>query len=128
MDNDFTIGINEPALDDIMLKLNNDIDTISTLLHDIEMKMYDINEYFSGDVSDKVKNKFKSYSDQYDTLKDNLNTYVNDIMNVKAMLGKIDMNNQVFFVENAEEIRHEKDVQEEDNDTTAHEITITEDL
>ena len=128
MDNDFTIGINEPALDDIMLKLNNDIDTISILLHDIEMKMYDINEYFSGDVSDKVKNKFKSYSDQYDTLKDNLNTYVNDIMNVKAMLGKIDMNNQVFFVENAEEIRHEKDVQEEDNDTTAHEITITEDL
>ena len=128
MDNDFTIGINETALDDIMLKLNNDIDTISTLLHDIEMKMYDINEYFSGDVSDKVKNKFKSYSDQYDTLKDNLNTYVNDIMNVKAMLGKIDMNNQVFFVENAEEIRHEKDVQEEDNDTTAHEITITEDL
>ena len=26
--NEFTIGINENALDDIMLKLNNDIDSI----------------------------------------------------------------------------------------------------
>ena len=98
---EFTIGINEGALDDIMLKLNNDIDSISTLLHDIEMKFYDIEQYFQGDVADSVKSKFKDYSSQFEGIKDNLNTYVNDLMNVKAMLGKVDVANMNYFEEKA---------------------------
>lgn len=124
--NDFTIGINENALDDIMLKLNNDIDTISTLLHDIEMKFYDIDQYFKGDVADGVKSKFKSYSDQFEGIRDNLNTYVNDLMNVKAMMGKVDVANMNFFEERADELTKEKTKVDAENEVMDQQINAPE--
>ena len=116
MNNDFNIGINENALDDIMIKLNNDIDSISTLLHDIEMKFYDIKEYFDGDVADEIQNKFKSYSNEFDNIKDNLSSYVTDLMNVKSMLGKIDVSNMNFFIEKQDELNKAKTEQDAENE------------
>ena len=124
--NEFTIGINENALDDIMLKLNNDIDSISTLLHDIEMKFYDIDQYFKGDVAESVQNKFKSYSSQFEGIKENLNTYVNDLMNVKSMLGKVDVSNINYFEEKADDLTKEKAVVDSDNALNDNEIIAPE--
>lgn len=119
---DFNVGINENALDDIMLKLNNDIDSISTLLHDIEMKFYDINEYFSGDVADEIQNKFKTYSNEFDNIKENLSSYVRDLMNVKIMMGKIDTSNMNYFIEKQEEVNKATEEQKAENEINNGEI------
>ena len=83
-------GINETELDDLILQLNNKIDSITTTLNDVKMKFYDTNEFFTCDVASDFQKQFKAYSDQYELLKDNLNSYVRDLMNVKSMMGKID--------------------------------------
>ena len=120
--NEFTICINENALDDIMLKLNNVIDSISKLLNDIEMKFYNVKEYFSGDVADEIQTKFKSYSDQYSTIKDNLNTYVNDLMIIKSALGKIDIKNTNFFQEETQNLNSQNQSIDDENDLNQRNI------
>ena len=87
---DIVGGINEQDLDDVILQLNNKIDSITETLNNVKMKFYDSKDYFKGDVADKFQAQFKAYSDQYELLKDNLNSYVNDLLNVKSMMGKID--------------------------------------
>jgi hypothetical protein len=122
MNNNVLLAIDENALDDIMLKLNNDIDSISKLLNDIEMKFYNVKEYFSGDVADEIQTKFKSYSDQYSTIKDNLNTYVNDLMIIKSALGKIDIKNTNFFQEETQNLNSQNQSIDDENDLNQRNI------
>ena len=88
---DMLLGINEGLLDDIMLNLNNDIDLLMSSLNSFKMKINDSKEYFKGDVADSIQEKCNSYFRQFDTIKQNLNSYVDDMRNIKIMMGKIDL-------------------------------------
>ena len=63
--------IQEEEMDNIMLALNNDIDSIILTLNNLKMKLYDTKEYFKGDVADNFNDKFEDYFAQYEVLKDN---------------------------------------------------------
>ena len=115
MRNDTIGGINPSELDDIMMELNNDIDSITTTLHDIQMKLYNTKEYFKGDVADELQHNFGKYSEQYDLIKDNLNSYIRDLMNVKTMMNKIDTDAALEITDYKEEKRIASDDQNAEN-------------
>lgn len=98
------LAINEPAMDDKILQLNNEIDVIMRSLNEIQNKMYVLKDYFKGDVANGIQDKFKTISDQYDTFKANLNSYSRDLTNIKSMMIKIDEQSKQFFEEKSDEV------------------------
>ena len=98
------LAINEPAMDDKILQLNNEIDVIMRSLNEIQNKMYELKDYFKGDVANGIQDKFKTISDQYDTFKANLNSYSRDLTNIKSMMIKIDEQSKQFFEEKSDEV------------------------
>ena len=98
------LAINETAMDDKILQLNNEIDVIMRSLNEIQNKMYELKDYFKGDVANGIQDKFKTISDQYDTFKANLNSYSRDLTNIKSMMIKIDEQSKQFFEEKSDEV------------------------
>lgn len=96
-------GVNEQELDDIVLQLNSDIDSISTILNQIQMEFYDTSSYFKGDVADSFRDKFDFYDKQMNTIKENLKSYSSDLIKVKEMMGQIDVSSSEFLDEKATE-------------------------
>lgn len=90
-------GINEAKLDDLVLELNNDIDDIGIILSDIEMTMFDIRDSFKGPVSKSVSDKFQAYQAQIETIKNNLLSYPNDLLNLKNSMINNDKNIKSAF-------------------------------
>ena len=72
--------------DTLILELNDLVDKISFILRQIEMDMYETEEYFTGEVANSIRNKFKTYSIQNQTLINNLLSYPKDLMNVKISM------------------------------------------
>jgi len=85
------VGMNNEAMDELMLSLNNDIDSIMRILHQMDEKFSDIDEYFKGTVASEIQDKYKTYSKQYSRIRDNLNSYVHDLIRIKATVGKMDV-------------------------------------
>ena len=98
------IAINEGAMDDKILQVNNEIDVIIRSLNEIQDKMYELKDYFKGDVANGIQDKFKTISDQYPTFKANLNSYSRDLTNIKSMVMKIDEQSKKFYEEKSDEV------------------------
>ncbi len=52
------LEVNNNKLEDLTLSLNNDIDSISTILSELQMEFYNIRESFKGDVADSFQEKW----------------------------------------------------------------------
>lgn len=89
-DNAFVIK--QPDFDNLVLELNDLVDKIEMILRDVEMKFYNSQEYFKGDVADELRLKFKTYSKQIDVMSNNLLTYSNDLLKLKQSLKDNDKN------------------------------------
>lgn len=89
-DNAFVIK--QPDFDNLVLELNDLVDKIEMILRDVEMKVYNSQEYFKGDVADELRLKFKTYSKQIDVMSNNLLTYSNDLLKLKQSLKDNDKN------------------------------------
>lgn len=90
-------GINEEALNNLVLDLNNDIDKIDFALRQIEMLFYDTEDFFKGEVADSVRAKFKQYSTQIEMLKKNLLSYPQDLLNLKNSIKNNDLESANIF-------------------------------
>lgn len=76
--------------DNLVLELNDLIDKISFVLRQIEMDMYETQDYFTGPVAEAVRNKYETYSSQTNLLLGNLLTYPKDLINCKIGLQEND--------------------------------------
>lgn len=94
---DVLYGINEGPLDELIISLTNDADSISTILNSIQMEFYDTNDYFKGDVADSFRDKWAYYNDLIPRVKENLATYSEDMVSVKKLLGDIDVQNSTLL-------------------------------
>ena len=122
---DSTKGRITPAeLDDIMIKMDDDIDDVLAILNQIKMKMHDLKDDFKGDVADAYQEKFEEYTSQMDTIKDNLNSYINDLVNIKSMFEKIDQQNANTINAVTEGLKKEQTNVEHDVEKTIKSIDI----
>lgn len=122
---DSTKGRITPAeLDDIMIKMDDDIDDVLAILNQIKMKMHDLKDDFKGDVADAYQEKFEEYTSQMDTIKDNLNSYINDLVNIKSMFEKIDQQNANTINAATEGLKKEQTNVEHDVEKTIKSIDI----
>lgn len=85
-DKDLVNGIDPTALESLILELNNDVDNISTLLHEIDMIVYDTNSYFKGSVADSIRDKYSKYKSQSENFIANLTSYADDLLAIKKSL------------------------------------------
>ena len=86
--------IKESQLENFILELNNDIDNISSMLDNIESIMYDTKDHFKGDVANALYDKFEFYQKQIQVLKQNLNSYSDDLITIKNSMVSNDSNIQ----------------------------------
>lgn len=86
LNTDISQGYNDGSIDSEILYLNNIIDEITKNLNDIDMIIYNLDSYLEGEILDSIKKKYDEFRKQYEILKDNLNSYPQDLMNVKAGL------------------------------------------
>jgi uncharacterized protein YukE len=84
------LSISKEGLDEVILDLYNQIDTILTILNKIKYKVVDINEYFTGSTANAYQERLNKYISQMGLIKDNLNTYTSDLMFMKQFYSKID--------------------------------------
>ena len=79
-------GVNESNVDSAVLSLNNIIDGITKNMNDIDMIIYNLDSYLEGEILDTIKKEYDTFRKQYEILIDNLNSYPQDLMNVKSGL------------------------------------------
>jgi len=86
LNTDISQGVNDANIDSAVLSLNNIIDEITKNMNDIDMIIYNLDGYLEGEILDTIKKEYDTFRKQYEILIDNLNSYPQDLMNVKAGL------------------------------------------
>ena len=82
--------LSKEGLDEVILDLYNQIDTILTILNKIKYKVVDINDYFTGATANAYQERLNKYLSQIGLIKDNLNTYTSDLMFMKQFYSNVD--------------------------------------
>lgn len=95
MNNNESVGlfVDKDKMDAVVLDLYNKIDAVLSILNKIKYKVYDINDYFSGPVAEAYQKKINRLITQMPLIKDNLNTYAADLLEVKEMFLNIEKKN-----------------------------------
>ena len=119
---DSIIGVNNNKLEDLTLSLNNDIDSISTILSELQMEFYNIRESFKGDVADSFQEKWEHYNKLIPLIKDNLKTYSDDMLSILSLVKQID-NESARTLETFEE-KTEKSISEQQLNVNSERINI----
>lgn len=86
INNDVVSGIDPTSLENLVLELNNDVDNISSLLHEIDMIVYDTNDYFRGSVAESIREKYGKYKGKSEIIISNLTSYADDLLAIKNSL------------------------------------------
>lgn len=97
-------AVKETEMENLILELNNDVDNICFVLRDIEMIMYETDEYFKGQVANALRDKFEFYKRQIEVVKNNLLTYPNDLIAIKNSMQNNDKNINVAYAQFSDEI------------------------
>lgn len=112
---DAALGVNETELDNLILALDSNLDSISSSLSQIQMTFYDSKDYFKGDVADNFLDKFEVYNQQIPLLKANLKTYINDLLVVKEYSGNVDSASAKHIQNAKDETNRNSDNVKQDN-------------
>lgn len=83
---DIALAIKQPEYDNLVLEINQYVDKINCILKEIEMIVYNTQDYFQGEVGDAMREKFGVYSKQTDTVIKNLLSYGSDLLALKQIL------------------------------------------
>lgn len=105
--NDSVGGINENALNDIILELGTNIDNISGLFQEIEMIVYDSSDYAKGDTAEALRKKFNDYQKEFNLVKQNFTSYQNDLIKIKSSMKELDKGSSSMVQEFTEHINAE---------------------
>lgn len=76
-------GIQKSKLEDFILDLNDDIDSISFMIEEINQIVYDSNDYFMGKVADTMRDKYEELKGLSKVMIKNLITYSDDLVGIK---------------------------------------------
>ena len=83
---DIGFTITQPAFDNMVLELNDYVAKIEAIPKNVEMEVYNSQEYFKGEVGDAIRSKFRDYSKQIDVMSSSLLSYSNDLLKLKQSL------------------------------------------
>lgn len=107
LNDEASLGIKEGALENLVLELNNDVDKIDFLLRQVEMLMYDTNDFFKGQNADHFRDKFETFRQSIETIKLNLLSYPNDLLKIRDSVKNFDSRVSNQFQEFSTDIRNE---------------------
>ncbi len=77
------IGISETELDSIIQAMNVDIIRIATIFEMMEELVDESKSYSNDEIGNAIRNKFGEFRDEFPKIKNNLDSYVNDLKQVK---------------------------------------------
>lgn len=103
--NDVVSGLDPILLENLVLELNNDVDNISSLLHQIDMIIYDTNDYFKGNVAEAIREKYEKYKSKNEIIISNLTSYADDLLAIKKSLENNDNKMSVAYDSFKKEIK-----------------------
>lgn len=81
---DYTLGIREDDLEQLIMDIVSYADKVSELFEKIDLEMEKLPESIKCDANMQIKEKYNSIKKNYDTIHDNIISYSDDLVNLKA--------------------------------------------
>ncbi len=91
------IGINSEQLQNIINELNVRLITISQIFEQMESTIHECNYYAKQGIGDSIRESFQEISVNFPTIKDNINTYIQELNACKENYARQDAEAAILF-------------------------------
>lgn len=90
-------GINEGNIDIVIRKLQDDLDKLLSKFNQLDIIVDSTSSFFESTYADTFRTNYKVYRDNYQIIKNNILSYIDDLVAVKANYKKfaIDASTQI---------------------------------
>lgn len=91
------IGINNQELQNIINELNVRLVTVSQIFDQMENTIKECNYYAKQEIGDSIRDNFRTISNNFPTIKENLDTYILELSACKENYAKQDSEAAILF-------------------------------
>lgn len=92
MDSNYVSGINEKQLISVINKLTSNIEKLESRFDQIDTIITNSNNWYSSDSADAFRSRYNDFRLNYDIVKKNLLSYVEDLNNLIIKYKKLEAN------------------------------------
>lgn len=107
MNDNLLFGINEEGLTNLSLELLDYADEISTILSKINLKIEQLSDNCDGSAINAIKDKYHNFKQNYNVVKNNVNSYSNDLIALIQKAKQTDKNITRIFEEGITDLKQD---------------------